>query len=262
MELESVPLDMAGQLEDLMQTFALRTSEKGLELLCRVRPEVPANLLGDPMRIRQIFSNLINNAIKFTEKGQILAEVALAEQTAEHVVLRCEVSDSGIGIPQERLDRLFKSFSQIDASTTRKYGGTGLGLPSASGSWRLWADASASPARTARAPPSGSHMRLPKTAIAAPAGGGAPPPAIFAGKRVLAVDDNLTNRTIIASNWAPPASTSKPPAAGAEGLEQLRIAASRGKPTASSSSTCTCPRWMAWPWPPPSAANQPTATSA
>jgi CheY-like chemotaxis protein/HPt (histidine-containing phosphotransfer) domain-containing protein len=108
--------------------LTLRVEEKGLEFSCLIDPEVPAMVQGDPGRLRQILINLTGNAIKFTAQGEIHIRVGVEEETEDRVTVRFTVSDTGIGIPEERLDRLFKSFSQVDASITRRFGGTGLGL--------------------------------------------------------------------------------------------------------------------------------------
>src|SRR5262249_39270528 len=111
-----------------VEMFAERAEKKGLILACHADPAVNDMVKGDPERLRQILTNLINNAIKFTDKGEIIVRVTMDSERPDGVTARFAVADSGIGIPQDRLDRLFKSFSQVDASTTRKYGGTGLGL--------------------------------------------------------------------------------------------------------------------------------------
>ncbi len=128
MELENIPFDLRASLEDWVQTFSQQAAAKQLELLLYMRPDVPSLVNGDSDRLRQVLTNLVNNAIKFTEQGQVTVRVSLDQENALSSMVRFEVSDTGIGIPTERLNRLFKSFSQIDASTTRKYGGTGLGL--------------------------------------------------------------------------------------------------------------------------------------
>jgi two-component system sensor histidine kinase/response regulator len=127
-EIEILDFDLRNALEDMTDTVAPKAYEKGLEIACIVSPDVPSLVRGDPGRIRQILVNLAGNAVKFTPEGQIAIRVSSVEETATHVTLKFKVADTGIGIPPNRLDRLFKSFSQADASTTRKYGGTGLGL--------------------------------------------------------------------------------------------------------------------------------------
>ena len=127
-EFEILDFDLRNALEDMTDTVAPKAYEKGLEIACIVSPDVPSLVRGDPGRIRQILVNLAGNAVKFTPEGQIAIRVSLVEETTTHVTLKFKVADTGIGIPPDRLDRLFKSFSQADTSTTRKYGGTGLGL--------------------------------------------------------------------------------------------------------------------------------------
>ena len=128
LEFEDVPFDLGETVEEVMDILATRSSDRGLELVNAVSPDVPRELRGDPGRLRQVLTNLIGNAIKFTEDGQVVVSVVAVQEEEDQVFLRFEVMDSGIGIPQDRIDRLFQSFSQVDASTTRKYGGTGLGL--------------------------------------------------------------------------------------------------------------------------------------
>ncbi|MBI4747114.1 MAG: response regulator [Acidobacteria bacterium] len=128
-ELEAVPFDLVGCIEDVVKVFAQPVRSKGVELRKRIDPGLPAQVYGDPGRIRQILLNLIGNAVKFTHQGWIEIAVELDPETGSPSnSIRFKVQDTGIGIPADRRDRLFKSFSQVDASTTRKYGGTGLGL--------------------------------------------------------------------------------------------------------------------------------------
>jgi two-component system sensor histidine kinase/response regulator len=128
LQLETIDFELGAAIEDVLELVARKAQAKGLELASFIAPEVPQILQGDPIRLRQIFINLVDNAIKFTEHGEVAVHVELEEETSQSVVLRCEVSDTGIGIKPETLDKLFIAFSQADSSTTRKYGGTGLGL--------------------------------------------------------------------------------------------------------------------------------------
>ena len=115
-------------IEDAVAGFAERAASKGLELAVSADPEVPRTLRGDPGRIAQILNNLLANAIKFTDRGEVVARVSVAEEWDDEIVVQFSVIDTGVGIPPETLARLFKPFSQGDSSTTRRYGGTGLGL--------------------------------------------------------------------------------------------------------------------------------------
>ena len=111
-----------------MKSLAVRAHGKSLELACRIAPEVPHSVLGDSARLRQIVINLVGNAIKFTEKGEVVLEVSRETETESGVVLHFAVRDTGIGIPKQKLSIVFEAFEQADTGTTRRYGGTGLGL--------------------------------------------------------------------------------------------------------------------------------------
>ena len=128
MELEAIDFNLRVTLENAIDTLALKAREKGLELACHIRPDVPTALIGDPGRLRQIIVNIAGNSLKFTEEGEIVIRVEMESESDDSVKLHFMVSDTGIGIPQDKLDSIFKSFEQVDGSTTRKYGGTGLGL--------------------------------------------------------------------------------------------------------------------------------------
>ena len=132
LELEKIPFSIRDVVEKTGQTLAIRAAEKDLELLCRVAPEVPPCLLGDPGRLRQIMMNLIGNAIKFTPSGHVLVDITIdgapPPNATEPIALRFQVVDTGIGIPQEKIDTILDVFTQADSSTTREFGGTGLGL--------------------------------------------------------------------------------------------------------------------------------------
>ena len=128
MELEAIDFNLRVTLENAADTLALKAQEKGLELVCHILPDVPTALIGDPGKLRQIIVNIAGNSLKFTEEGEIVIRVEMESETNDSVKLHFMVSDTGIGIPEDKLDSIFKSFEQVDGSTTRKYGGTGLGL--------------------------------------------------------------------------------------------------------------------------------------
>ncbi|MFQ5485384.1 MAG: response regulator, partial [Desulfobacterales bacterium] len=128
MEMENINFDLRITVESSTDILAVKAREKDLELSCLISPEVPYLLRGDPGRLRQVLINLAGNAIKFTKSGEVHIRVTMTEETESHLTARFDIKDTGIGIPADRMDRLFKSFSQTDSSTTRKYGGTGLGL--------------------------------------------------------------------------------------------------------------------------------------
>ncbi len=194
LDLESVEFNLRDTLDEAVNLLALRASEKGLELACRVAANAPDSVIGDPTRLRQILVNLAGNAIKFTERGEVVVRASIESVSDMQVVLRFEVVDTGIGIPKEKLDIIFEAFAQADSSTTRRYGGTGLGL-AISGELvrmmggRLWVNSE---------PGKGSVF-----SFTVPfAIGGTVKPAVedthvLDGLRVLAVDDNATNRQIL-----------------------------------------------------------------
>lgn len=128
MDLETIPLNVREVVVDAARLLAAPAFGKGLELVCRIDPAVPDSVLGDPNRLRQIFVNLVSNAIKFTHEGHILVDIAVRRQSEGRVELHCRVEDTGIGIAKDKINDIFEAFRQEDSSTTRKYGGTGLGL--------------------------------------------------------------------------------------------------------------------------------------
>jgi PAS domain S-box-containing protein len=132
LDLEAIGFNLRDRLENVVKTLALRAHKQGLELVCHIPPEVPDRLVGDPGRLCQIVVNLVGNAIKFTERGEVVVDVAVESRTPAEAVLHVTVKDTGIGIPAEKQRSVFDAFAQADASTTRKYGGTGLGLAIAS----------------------------------------------------------------------------------------------------------------------------------
>ena len=194
--LEEADFDIRESVELTLKTLALRADEKGLELLCDVAPEVPTLLSGDSSRLRQVLINLVGNAIKFTEKGEVSVNVAEALGDGQEGLIHFTVTDTGIGIAADRIDAILLPFTQVDASTTRKYGGTGLGLTIsarliAAMGGRIWIEST---------PGVGSRFhftaRFNRAArpnqVAYPQGSES-----LANVRVLIVDDNLTNRTIL-----------------------------------------------------------------
>jgi PAS domain S-box-containing protein len=127
-QLEIIDFDLRTTLEDINDMLAMKAQDMGLEYVCTIDPYIPSLMKGDPGRLRQVLVNLIANAIKFTSEGEVVVSVSLENEGPQSASLLFEVKDSGIGIPKDRIDKLFKAFSQVDISTTRLYGGTGLGL--------------------------------------------------------------------------------------------------------------------------------------
>jgi two-component system sensor histidine kinase/response regulator len=196
-ELESLDFDLNDCIEATLKTHSLQAHEKGLELLCEVTAGVPQWVKGDPGRLRQILNNLVGNALKFTKEGEVGLRVQsdVVEETASN--LHFIVSDTGVGIPAEKLTVIFDAFGQADTSTTRQYGGTGLGLTIARRmvemmGGRMWVES---------APGKGSRfhftVRLGTAAAQTAEPENSASPAILKGMSVLIVDDNSTNRRIL-----------------------------------------------------------------
>lgn len=128
LEMEILDFNLRVLLEDFAEMMALRADEKGLEFICAASPDTPSHLRGDPGRLRQILTNLAGNAIKFTSEGEVVIRARLESETEDEVLIRFSVCDTGLGIPESKMNILFKHFTQVDTSTTRRFGGTGLGL--------------------------------------------------------------------------------------------------------------------------------------
>jgi two-component system, sensor histidine kinase and response regulator len=225
LDLEEVDFDLRVSIREVMDALAEGAHAKGLELLCLIHHDVPAGLRGDPGRLRQILTNLVGNAIKFTEKGEVILRVTLGDPGERDVGVRCEISDTGIGIPPEAQRRLFQPFTQADGSTTRKYGGTGLGLAI---SKRL-VSLMGGEIGVRSAPGQGSTFfftaRLGRQAEAQPT---APARrASLAGHRLLIVDDSATNRTILRQQLTHWGLSVLAVEDGARALEALQAAAAK-----------------------------------
>ena len=195
LDLETLDFDLQSLLDDFAATLAVRAHEKGLELFSSADPAVPTLLRGDPGRLRQILTNLAGNAVKFTQKGEVAVRVSLEEDSETECLLRFAVRDTGIGIPKDKLGVLFDKFSQVDASTTRKYGGTGLGLAISKQLVKMMGGE----VGVESAEGQGSEFRFTVRLGKQPAGARteSPPPADLRGVRVLIVDDNATSREIL-----------------------------------------------------------------
>jgi len=225
---ETLDFDLREAVEDSLELLAERAQSKGLELACDFEADVPVYLRGDPGRLRQVLTNLVGNAIKFTDRGEVVLKVSRESATATDAVLRFAVKDTGIGIASDAQARLFDAFTQADSSTTRKYGGTGLGLaickklvgmmrgnigvdsvPGQGSTFWFTAGMERQPQGTAR------HAKV---------------RAHVANLRVLIVDDNATNREILQHQTLPWKMRNNTAATGAQALELLRASASAGDP--------------------------------
>lgn len=225
-ELDHLPFDIHETLGDALKGLGFRAHSKGLELACHIDPEIPGGLIGDANRLRQVIINLIGNAIKFTDSGEVVLEINCKERTPDKVTLHFIIIDTGIGITPENCAKIFREFEQADASTTRKYGGTGLGLAICSRlvgmmGGRIWVDSVLDV---------GSKFQFEVTldvdenySQTKPL-----PPVNIHGTRVLVVDDNATNRRILKdmlTNWGMKPTTSS---SGQAALQALVDASDEG----------------------------------
>jgi PAS domain S-box-containing protein len=199
LEFEKIDFDLRFTLDEITEILSVKAEEKQLEFVGFVQPDVPSRLQGDPGRLRQILLNLASNAIKFTTAGEVVIEAALLEEDQERAKLRFTVKDTGIGIPADRLNRLFKSFSQVDSSTTRQYGGTGLGLAISKRLVEMMNGQIGVESEEGRGSDFWFTVELDKQPDAGQSQASAMLPEDLRGKRILAVDDNATNRKIIKS---------------------------------------------------------------
>jgi PAS domain S-box-containing protein len=195
LELDYLTFNLRKSLSEVTKTLAIRAHQKGLEFIFDVAPEVPASVIGDPTRLRQVLMNLVGNSIKFTESGEIDVKVEMETQIESKTTLRFSVRDTGIGIPADKLDTIFGAFSQADSSTTRKYGGTGLGLTISAQlvalmGGKIWLESKV-----------GAGSTFSFTVPFEPALSVLPPGSLegsqLIGVPILIVDDNLTNRRIL-----------------------------------------------------------------
>jgi signal transduction histidine kinase/DNA-binding response OmpR family regulator len=224
LRIEDADLNLRTLVEDVATLLAPRAQEKNIELSCVVPVDFPEALRGDGGRLRQVLTNLVGNAIKFTETGEVVIEVRCRYQTATHVTLVARVRDTGIGIPRERQAAIFESFTQADGSTTRRYGGTGLGLTIC----RQLVELMGGTIGVESEPKRGSTFWVEITlerqqgAEQAPARAA---PDVLQGVRVLAIDDNATNRQIVSHQLRAWGCRPDEAASGPEGLARLRAAA-------------------------------------
>ncbi len=225
-ELEQIDFDLRELVEDVCSMFAQPAHSKGLEIACLLPHTVPVAIRGDPVRLRQVITNIVGNAVKFTSAGEVSVRVHKVEETAERARLRFEVRDTGPGIAEDKQERIFEAFSQADNSTTRSYGGTGLGLAISKQLVELMGGHMSVSSR----PGQGATFAFDIEALKQSSGARSrfADPDRLAGLRILVVDDNATNREILAeqmSAWSIRCAT----CGGArEALELLRAARERG----------------------------------
>lgn len=230
LELECIDFDLRSMLDDFAAMMAVKAHEKGLELICSSGIDIPRCINGDPGRLRQILVNLVGNAIKFTDKGEILIVAEHFKDTDDSVVIRFTVRDSGIGIPEDKQGVIFNSFTQVDTSTTRKYGGTGLGLAIS----KKLAELMHGEIGVNSSGFSGSEFwftaRFMKRDEGECSGYEFDLPAEIRSARILIVDDNRTSREIIASQLKSWGANAEEASDANEAIEILEKASKDAKP--------------------------------
>jgi len=226
LDVDQMEFSLRDCLGEALKTLALRAHEKNLELALRVQPEVADGLLGDPARLRQILLNLVGNAIKFTDQGEVLVRVSPESSELEGVELHFAVADTGIGIPAEKTQFIFEAFAQADSTTSRRYGGTGLGLTISSRlvrmmGGRMWVESEVGQGST-------FHFTLKFPRPQPPsASSGAVNPAVLRDLPALVVDDNASNRQILdelLSHWGMKPTLAEGGQGGITALEQAAAA--------------------------------------
>ncbi len=233
LELDTIDFDLRTLVEDVSQMMAKRAQDKGLELVCLIHPDLETELKGDPARLRQVLVNLIGNAIKFTHEGEIVIRAEPVQDVRSQAIISFSVQDTGIGIPADRLAAVFDRFTQADGSTTRKYGGTGLGLTIS----KQLVEAMGGQIGVRSGAGIGStfwftlafQKQLEKR-IVTQSSMAASLALDFKDLRVIGIDDNATNRKVLSKMLEGFGCRIETASSGAKGLEMLRIAHQAGDP--------------------------------
>ncbi|MEB2285394.1 MAG: response regulator [Myxococcales bacterium] len=225
--IENVPLNLRRLIEEVTTLFAPQAHEQGLEIGAVIPPDFPEHVIGDPGRIRQVLSNLVGNAVKFTERGEVVVTAEVRSERGQWVGLALRVRDTGIGIPEDRQEAIFESFTQVDGSSTRRYGGTGLGLTICRQLVELMAGKLV--LESVLGVGSTFTVELTLERQAAPIAV-AEPTAALAGLRVLVVDDNATNCHIACQHLRSWGARPQEAADGLTALRMLGAAAAAGEP--------------------------------
>ncbi len=224
--IESHPFDLRLVIEEVAEMLQSRADDQGLELIFRCPPGLPGNFLGDAGRIRQVVTNLVGNAVKFTESGHVLVEAEWPHTEGNHAGVRISVSDTGIGISADKLAILFQKFSQADESTTRRFGGTGLGLAIS----KQLVELMGGTIQVESQPGRGSTFSFTLPLSEDPHATAPAPPGDLRGLRALVIDDHAWNRRIVQEQIAAIGMSSDSYASGTEALAALRAAQAAGEP--------------------------------
>ena len=228
LELESTDFDLSDLVEKAIEILAMRANEKGLELACRLSPAVPRAVTGDPNRLHQILINLISNAIKFTDSGSVTVRITQDPDLPTPGAIRFSISDTGIGIPSDKLAAIFESFTQAHTSISRKYGGTGLGLTISRQlaelmNGRIWVESTLGEGST-------FHCCVQLAVQSGPTPTHDNVPVNLQGVRTLVVDDHATNRLILRETLAALGAQVTDTASGHEAIAEWRRASTSARP--------------------------------
>ncbi len=227
LDLEEIAFDLPHLVEEALSPFALQARTKGIGLSCELANDVPRTLRGDPTRLRQVLVNLVSNAVKFTPSGSVAVSAKVEEVSGTNTTLRFTVTDTGPGIPADKLDSIFEAFSQGDGSITRRFGGTGLGLTIcrdlvALMGGRIWADSR--PGQGSAFHFTASLIRVADGSDAREVATGDPPPDPVRALRILVAEDNLINQKVLGKLLDRAGHTCEMVGTGAEAVERSSVA--------------------------------------
>jgi PAS domain S-box-containing protein len=250
LNLEQAPFDPENLMDTVGEALAVGAHAKGLDLVVRLTPEVPRNLIGDPLRLKQVLINLVGNAIKFTGRGQIVVSVECVPSADALALLRFAVADTGIGIAEAKLPSLFSSFTEADSSVARQYGGSGLGLSIVRRlvelmGGRTWVDSRLGAGSTFYFTANFGLDANASTTVESTDSGNATQIAELAGMRALVVDDNRVNRMVVREIIAARGAEVAEADSGAQALGELKSARRGGRPFDLIILDCRMPAWTA-----------------
>ncbi|MEO7209097.1 MAG: response regulator [Steroidobacteraceae bacterium] len=228
LDLEVLDMDMRDTVEDVARLLAIQAHAKGLEVIALIDPGLPDLVRGDAGRLRQVLLNLGGNAVKFTQKGEVSIECKVAQKDDRGTLIRCEIRDTGMGIPASRVDALFTAFTQVDSSTTRRFGGTGLGLSIVK---RLVELMGGEVGVSSEEGVGSTFWFSARLGVAQDAAKTRPaPPIELRGQRIMIVDDNMTNRKVLMGQLSLCGMEAVCASSADEALSLMRLAATGGRP--------------------------------